>query len=96
MLPIVSAGNTAVVKDSVEIALTPSLPKSMPPLDSINAITPSKPTPNIWTVMQKWIFALPVTNETEINRKDVLQKELKRTAAELVNTPGLGGNGVCI
>ena len=44
--------------------------------------------------MQKWVFALPTSNEAEIKRKDVLQKELERTVSELGDTPGLGGNGV--
>ncbi len=46
--------------------------------------------------MQKWIFALPITNEAEKKRKDVLQKELERTVSELGDTPGLGKDGVCL
>ena len=44
--------------------------------------------------MQKWVFALPATNETEVKRKEVLQGELERTVADLGDKPGLGGNGV--
>lgn len=44
--------------------------------------------------MQKWVFALPTTNETEVKRKKILQKELERTVADLGDKPGLGGNGV--
>ena len=44
--------------------------------------------------MQKWIFALPTTYETEVKRKKSLQKELERTVADLGAKPGLGGNGV--
>ena len=94
-LPIVSAERTAVVQDAVEVPLTTTIPKSLPSLEKINAITPGKPTPNVWTIMQKWVFALPTSNESEIKRKDVLQKELERTVSELGDTPGLGGNGVC-
>lgn len=93
-LPIVSAGRTAVVQDAVEVPLTTTIPKSLPSLENINAITPGKPTPNVWTIMQKWVFALPTSNEAEIKRKDVLQKELERTVSELGDTPGLGGNGL--
>ena len=93
-LPVVSAGKTAVVQDSVEVPLTISIPKSSPSLEAINAITPNKPCPNVWTVMQKWVFALPMTNEAEIRRKDVIQEELERTVSELGDTPGLGGDGV--
>ena len=66
----------------------------MPSLEEINAITPSKPIPNVWTIMQKWVFALPTTSEKEIKRKDILQKELERTVSELGDLPGLGENGV--
>ena len=44
--------------------------------------------------MQKWVFALPTTNEIEVKRKQVLQKELERTVADLGDKPGLGGNGL--
>lgn len=61
---------------------------------AIKGITPGKGTPNLWTVMQKWILALPATTNAEMTRKNVLQKELERTVAELGNTPGLGKDGV--
>ena len=44
--------------------------------------------------MQKWVFALPTTNEIEVKRKNSLQNELERTVADLGAKPGLGGNGV--
>ena len=78
----------------IEVLLKSSAPTSTASLEEINAITPSKPTPNVWTVMQKWVFALPTTCETEIERKRILQKELERIVADLGDTPGLGGNGV--
>lgn len=78
----------------MEVPLKSSAPISTASLEEINAITPSKPTPNVWTVMQKWVYALPTTNEIEIRRKNVLQEELERTVAELGDKPGLGGNGV--
>lgn len=62
---------------------------------AINGITPGKGTPNLWTVMQKWILALPATTDAELKRKIILQKELERSVAELGHTPGLGNNGVC-
>lgn len=94
-LPIISPGNTAVITDAgMEVPLKSSASMSTIPLKDINAITPSKPTPNVWTVMQKWVFALPTTNETEVERKKVIQKELERTVADLGDKPGLGGNGV--
>ena len=94
-LPINSFGKTAVVADAgMEVLLKSSAPASTASLEEINAITPSKPTPNVWTVLQKWVFALPTTCETEVERKRVLQKELERIVADLGDTPGLGGNGV--
>ena len=96
ILPIISSGNTALVQDAgPEIALTTSPPlKSLPSLEAINAITPNLPAPNVWTIMQKWVFALPIANEAERKRKGILQRELERTASELEGTPGIGGNGV--
>ena len=95
ILPINSCGKTAVVADAgMDVLLKSSAPVSTASLEEINAITPSKPTPNVWTVMQKWVFALPTTCETEIERKSILQKELERIVADLGDTPGLGGNGV--
>ena len=94
-LPIISAGKTAVVADAgMEVPLNPSAPTSTASLEEINAITPAKPTPNVWTVMQKWVFALPTTSESEVKQQRVLQKELERTVADLGDKPGLGGNGV--
>lgn len=60
-----------------------------------NGITPEKGTPNLWSVMQKWILALPATTDAERTRKTVLQKELERSVAELGDIPGLGKDGVC-
>ena len=78
----------------IQVPLKSLAPLAIVSLEDINAITPSKPTPNVWTVMQKWVFALPTTNETEVKRKKSLQNELERTVADLGAKPGLGGNGV--
>ncbi|KAI0998219.1 hypothetical protein K3495_g9975 [Podosphaera aphanis] len=50
--------------------------------------------PNIWTVMQKWINALPTGTEVEKNRQANLQKELAQIISELSHRPGLGENGL--
>ena len=68
--------------------------KSFPSDERINAITPGKAKPNIWTVMQKWIFALPKGTVAEQERQATLQKELERTVKELGDLPGLGQDGV--
>ncbi len=99
VLPIVSAGQTAVVVNGdgeLPLSLSGSKSSAQDPatLEAINAIAPGKATPNLWTVMQKWIFALPTATEAEIARKDTLQKELERTVKDLGDIPGLGKDGV--
>ena len=61
---------------------------------AINRITPGTPVPNVWTVMQKWIFALPTETEAQKSRQAHLQKELERLVSELSQRHGLGKNGV--
>ena len=39
--------------------------------------------PNIWTVLQKWTFALPAGTDAERSRKASLQAELKKFFHEL-------------
>lgn len=83
----------------IEDRLSRSIPNralSKQAIKAINAITPGKPIPNLWTVMQKWIHALPTFTEAEEERKAVLQKELERTVAELGDTIGLGNDGVSV
>jgi ethanolamine kinase len=62
-----------------------------------NNITPIRPRqagPNMWTVMQKWILALPVSTEEQRLRQKSLQSELERIADELDDGSGIGDNGV--
>ncbi len=63
---------------------------------AIDHVAPGKPVPNVWSVMQKWIYALPSITDSERERQATLQKELTRLVAELSDRPGLGENGVCI
>lgn len=94
-LPILGENPKALAEISeLDESLLMSPSKLSIPLKAINAITPGKSTPNLWTVLQKWIFTLPTTTDAEKKRKSVLQKELERTVAELGNTPGLGRDGV--
>ncbi|KAI8959929.1 ethanolamine kinase [Daldinia sp. FL1419] len=55
---------------------------------------PGKPSPNVWTVMQKWIHALPTKTETQRTRQANLQQELTKLIDELSTRPGLGENGL--
>ncbi|KAL2122509.1 hypothetical protein VTJ04DRAFT_2964 [Mycothermus thermophilus] len=61
---------------------------------SLDEVAPGKPPPNLWTVMQKWIYALPTDTEAQRARQAELQQELKRLIAELSQRPGLGVNGL--
>jgi len=57
-------------------------------------IAARKPNPNIWTVMQKWILALPDKTDAEKKRKILLLVELERSFQELDNTASLGQGGL--
>jgi ethanolamine kinase len=61
---------------------------------AIDNVAPGKLVPNVWTVMQKWIYALPIGTDAEKSRQANLQKELTRLVAEFSNRPGLGENSV--
>lgn len=64
------------------------------PYSSIDYVAPGKPPPNVWTVMQKWLLALPTETEVQRERQALLQAELKRLIQDLSQRPGLGKNGV--
>jgi len=61
---------------------------------AIDNVAPGKPPPNVWTVMQKWIFALPTDTEAQRARQAELQKELTLCVSEFSQRPGLGVNAV--
>ncbi|KAI1180492.1 kinase-like protein [Nemania sp. FL0916] len=61
---------------------------------SRDSIAPGKPSPNTWTVMQKWINALPTKTEAQRARQSGLQKELSWLVETLSQRPGLGKNGL--
>ncbi|KAK4250493.1 kinase-like domain-containing protein [Corynascus novoguineensis] len=61
---------------------------------ALDNVAPGKPPPNVWTVMQKWIFALPTDTEAQRARQAELQQELKKLVSELSQRPGLGVNGL--
>ena len=69
---------------------------NVPARDSINEVAPGKPAPNVWTVMQKWILALPTDTEAQRERQSELQGELRSLIRDLSQRPGLGDNGVSI
>lgn len=61
---------------------------------AIDNIAPGKLAPNVWTVMQKWIYALPTSTDAQKQRQAQLQKELTRIVEEFSDRPGLGENSV--
>ncbi|KIV79634.1 hypothetical protein PV11_07184 [Exophiala sideris] len=50
--------------------------------------------PNIWSVIQKWIHALPNDTPKQKARRDLLQHELDRSYKELHNERGPGNHGL--
>ncbi|KAF1951491.1 kinase-like protein [Byssothecium circinans] len=61
-------------------------------LVAMSELTPGKPIPNIWTIMQKWILALPISTTAQMERRDQLQRELEWLVTQLSETPGIGGS----
>ncbi|KAH8697385.1 putative ethanolamine kinase [Talaromyces proteolyticus] len=62
--------------------------------DDIVPIQPRQKGPNTWTVLQKWILALPINTEEQQTRRKILQKELERIIAELDDGTGIGEDGL--
>ncbi|KAG9247323.1 kinase-like domain-containing protein [Calycina marina] len=77
-----------------DVTASPASKKDPAIQASIDNVAPGKPAPNVWTVMQKWIYALPAATPAQAQRQSNLQKELTRLVAEFSNRPGLGKNGL--
>ena len=81
---------------------TPGPPVRMAPskrtrsVEEAYAVTPGKITPNVWTTMQRWVFALPTGTSAEQTRKQQLQDAIKRTTKEFADMPGLGEDGLVL
>ena len=76
------------------VRMTPS--KRTRSVEEAYAVTPGKVTPNMWTVMQRWIFALPTSTGAERTRKTQLQEEMRRTLKEFADLPGIGEGGLVL
>ncbi|KAE8453772.1 hypothetical protein EG329_009284 [Mollisiaceae sp. DMI_Dod_QoI] len=87
---------TAEINGSQQLGISAPTPSRKDPAlqAAIDNVAPGKPPPNVWTVMQKWIYALPMGTEAEKARQAQLQKELTRLVAEFSNRPGLGKNSL--
>ena len=64
--------------------------------NEVKGVFSKKVTPNVWSTMQKWIHALPVSSDAERERQALLQKELDRTISEFADLPGLGKDGLVL
>ncbi|PWY73216.1 putative ethanolamine kinase [Aspergillus sclerotioniger CBS 115572] len=62
--------------------------------EDISMITPKQPDPSMWSVLQRWILALPTTTEEQRKRRLGLQKELEQVVSELDDEKGLGEGGL--
>ncbi|KAK2611057.1 hypothetical protein N8I77_004436 [Diaporthe amygdali] len=62
--------------------------------EAVDAAAPGKQAPNVWTVMQKWIFALPTKTPAQRERQKLLQAELSKLVVEMSHRPGLGKDGL--
>ncbi|KAI9051054.1 hypothetical protein LZ554_005162 [Drepanopeziza brunnea f. sp. 'monogermtubi'] len=87
---------TEEIRGSEEFSMQAPTPSKKDPAlqTAIDNVAPGKLAPNMWTVMQKWIYALPVKADAEKTRQSDLQKELTRLVAEFSNRPGLGDNSL--
>lgn len=61
---------------------------------AVDRLRSVKPIPNLWTIMQKWILALPTKTEEQKTRQANLQQELDWLVTELGRRKGLGENGL--
>lgn len=84
------------INGSAEFGIPAPTPSKRDPTlqTAIDHVVAEKPVPNIWSVMQKWIYALPSTSEAERTRQADLQKEFTKLMEQLSGRPGLGENSV--
>ncbi|KAE8371178.1 putative ethanolamine kinase [Aspergillus bertholletiae] len=57
-------------------------------------VKPRRSGPNMWTVLQKWILALPSATDEQRKRRLDLQRELERVVSELDDGEGIGEDGL--
>ncbi|KAL4924433.1 putative ethanolamine kinase [Aspergillus undulatus] len=85
-----TSGKETSLLDSVEVSADGQPVKA----DDLNLIQPRRPGPNLWSVLQKWILALPICTETQRQRRRSLQTELRRVVREFDHGNGLGDDGL--
>ncbi|KAL8766540.1 MAG: hypothetical protein Q9209_006683 [Squamulea sp. 1 TL-2023] len=94
VLPVIPAPTSNPMEGTDDPLFAQQPSQARPSAEVINGITPAKIAPNVWTVMQKWIFALPTATESERHRNKTLQRELERTVTDLADFPSLGNDGL--
>lgn len=100
VLPVSDTTTNPVIADHVDGEPDPldNVDGHIKSVDAVSDdITPLKlrqSGPNLWSVTQKWILALPVTTEKERERRRFLHKEFERIVAEMDDGTGLGEGGV--
>ncbi|PYH87160.1 putative ethanolamine kinase [Aspergillus uvarum CBS 121591] len=99
VLPV--CGTSATLKESDDVPLTRQVDVDLKDHQqqsqqegSLSVVKTRQPGPNIWTVTQKWILALPTATEEQRQRRLSLQKELERVVRELDDGKGLGEGGL--
>ncbi|RDL41988.1 Kinase-like protein [Venustampulla echinocandica] len=95
VVPCIASAREALsteINGSEQLGISAPTPSKKDPAlqAAIDNAAPGKPAPNVWTVMQKWIYALPVSTEAQKARQANLQKELTKLVSEFSNRPGLG------
>jgi ethanolamine kinase len=95
-LPAARAPVQEEITGSEDFGISAPTPSKMDPAiqSAIDNVAPGKPVPNLWSVMQKWIYALPTSTEQQRTRQANLQRELTRLVKEMSNRPGLGEDSV--
>jgi ethanolamine kinase len=99
VVPCLAAARAPVNEEiigSEELSLPAPTPSRKDPAlqSAIDNVAPGKLAPNVWSVMQKWIYAVPAGTDAERKRQATLQTELTKLVKQFSNRPGLGQNGV--
>ncbi|KIW67086.1 hypothetical protein PV04_06359 [Phialophora macrospora] len=85
--------NAAVVEDKKEVSNVVNGHKLNGKEPDGSELASRQPAPNMWSVMQKWVHALPSNSPKQEARKQLLQKELDRSFKDLDNERGPGSSG---
>ena len=97
VLPVISTGESGGEAPlNVEAETAAHNFKEVPGSRTISSIKLTKTIPTLWSVLQKWILALPAATEADKKRRNMLQDELERIVIQFGKTPGLGDDGLVL